>query len=320
MAMLGLKKSILVLVFFFVAGSYFGFAPSHAEENNEATSQRGRGNKERATFDHKRKDHAKVSCNVCHNVTPQNIEVTSFPGHATCTGCHNFAQEFFGRGTAFCGVCHAGGPTSRARSALFDFKEKTQRLHSVVGSDFGIDFSHPSHRKPLPQDFLVQRTGIESTGQSPLKLSAGQGAKCTDCHQRIETARAGENELTIEKGHSTCFQCHGMRPASGGRKDFPYMNDCRDCHEIGGPKATRLFNIREFSHADHDYDIRPRRKVEYRVKRPADFLCAECHKSVETAEKLTDIRMPDESTCGACHNGRIGLPDALARDVLNKLK
>jgi hypothetical protein len=319
LAMLGLKKSILVLVFL-MAGAYFSFTPSHAEENGEATAQRARGNRGNATFTHKRAEHAKISCNVCHNVTPQRIEVTSFPGHSTCIGCHNFANEFFGRGLAFCGVCHSGGPTSSARSALFDFKEKTRRLHSVSGSDFGIDFSHPTHRKPLPQDFLVHSPGKDPFGQTPLKLSAGQGARCTDCHQRIETASAGQNELTIEKGHSTCFQCHGMRPANNPRPDFPYMNDCRQCHEVGGPKATHLVNIREFSHADHDYDIRPRKKIEYRVKRPADFLCAECHKSVETAEKLTDIRMPDDSSCATCHNGRIGLPDALARDVLDKLR
>jgi len=111
-----------------------------------------------------------------------------------------------------------------------------------------------------------------------------------------------------------------MKPESGARENFPYMNDCKECHATGGSKATHLAQIREFSHADHEWDIRPRRKVDYQVKRPPDFLCVECHKSVDQARQLTDIRMPDESSCSTCHNGRLGLPDVLARDLLDKLK
>ena len=316
----GVKKSIFILVCFLLAAAFWGHAPSRADDTGTFLTQLGRGRRVLATFTHRRAEHAKVSCNACHSVTPQRIEVNYFPGHTSCIGCHNFAKEYFGRGTTFCGVCHTSTPTSAARSNLFDFKERTRTLQSQSGSDFGIDFSHPAHRKPLPQDFVIQPTGVNTSAQTPLKLSAGQGAKCTDCHQLVKTARAGDRELTIEKGHSTCFQCHGMKPEAGARADFPYMNDCRECHEAGGPKATNLARIREFSHWDHDYDIRPRRKVDYQVKRSPDFLCVECHKSVEQAVRLTDIKMPDEQTCGSCHNGRIGLPDALARDLLDKLR
>lgn len=328
MAMLRIKKSIFALACCLVLAACFGL-PSHAEETVLPNLQRPRTNRpetgrpqatrERASFDHKRKDHAKVTCNACHRVTPQQMEVVSFPAHPTCVGCHNFAKEYFTRGTGFCGVCHQGGPTSRTSAGLFNFKEKTDRLHALFGSDFGIDFSHEAHRKPLPASFEFQPVA-NRTEAAPAKLTAGQTARCTDCHQRIKKAQPGENELTIEKGHSTCFQCHGIRPDTAAREHFPYMNDCKECHEIGGSKATHLALIRDFSHADHEFDIRPRRKVDYQVKRSPDFLCAECHKSVDQAQKLTDIRMPDENTCGACHNGRLGQPDALARDVLDKLK
>jgi hypothetical protein len=327
--MLRMKKSIFALVCLLAAAAYIEF-PSHAEETDLANLQKRQTNRpqagrpqasrERASFDHKRKDHAKVSCNVCHRVTPQQMEVSSFPAHPTCVGCHNFAKEYFTRGTAFCGVCHQGGPTSRASAGLYKFKEKTDQLHALFGSDFGIDFSHESHRKPLQDNFeFLPVTTMPSEGP-PAKLTAGQTARCTDCHQRIKKANAGEREITIEKGHSTCFQCHGIKPESGAREHFPYMNDCKECHEIGGSKATHLALIRDFSHADHEFDIRPRRKADYQVKRSPDFLCAECHKSVDQSKKLTEIQMPDETTCGACHNGRLGLPDALARDVLDRLK
>lgn len=319
MAMLRIKKSIFALACFLAAGAYFGF-PSYAEESASPSLQRPKTSRERASFDHKRKEHAKVDCNACHRVTPQQMEVESFPAHPTCISCHNFAKEFFTRGTAFCGVCHQGGPTSKSSAGLFNFKERTDQLHALSGSDFGIDFSHPAHRKPLPKDFVFRPITTTSSDVPQTRLTAGQTARCTDCHQRIKKARAGENEMTIEKGHSTCFQCHGMKPESAAREKFPYMNDCKECHEIGGPKAAHLASIRDFSHADHEFDIRPRRKVDYQVKRSPDFLCGECHKSVDRANKLTDIRMPEENTCVACHNGRLGLPDVLARDVLDRLK
>jgi hypothetical protein len=324
-----IKKSLFALACLLASGAYFGL-PSYAEETastdlqrppvTKPQPQRPQATRERASFTHKRKEHEKVTCNVCHRVTPLQIEVTSFPAHPTCVSCHNFAKEYFTRGTGFCGVCHQGGPTSKASSALYGFKEKTDRLHALFGSDFGIDFSHEAHRKPLPASFEFQPVTTRPSDLPPAKLTEGQSARCTDCHQRIKKAMPGENELTIEKGHSTCFQCHGMRPDTGGRANFPYMNDCKECHEIAGPKATHLALIREFSHADHEWDIRPRKKADYRVPRPADFLCAECHKSVDQAKQLSDIRMPDESNCSSCHNGRLGLPDVLARDLLDKLK
>jgi hypothetical protein len=317
--MAGVKKRVFILGCLLVAAGSWGWSPSSADQTDVFTLMQRARSRGPATFTHKRAEHAKLSCNTCHNVTPQRIEVTSFPGHTTCIGCHNFANEVFTRGVIFCGVCHAGGPTSRLSARLFDFKERTRDLHSAMGSDFGIDFSHPSHRKPLPQDFVIRPTTVTS-GVDQITLTAGQGAKCTDCHQLVKTAQRGERELTIEKGHSTCFQCHGMKPETGAREKFPYMNDCRECHEIGGPKATNLARIREFSHWDHDYDIRPRRKAYYRETRPPDHLCVECHKSVETAEKLTDIKMPTSEGCASCHNGRIGLPDALASNILDQLR
>src|SRR5262249_23609674 len=206
-----IKKSLLAMACLLAAGAYWGI-PSQAEETVASSFQRASDSRERAIFNHKRKEHARGSCNTCHNVTPSQIEVVAFPGHGTCIGCHNFANEFFKRGVTFCGVCHEGGPTSKMRSALFNFKEKTGRTRALLGSDFGIDFSHVAHRKPLPQDFVIRPIGLQGT--SDLKLTAGEVARCTDCHQRIPNSKAGEREIGIEKGHPTCFQCHGMRPAT----------------------------------------------------------------------------------------------------------
>jgi hypothetical protein len=329
--MLGTKKIILALTCFLLMIAYFGSTDSSAGSpsapTDEAavffTPQRGGVTKERATFTHGRKEHAGVNCNACHRVTTQQVDVVSFPGHAACAGCHNFAGEYFRRGVAFCGICHTGP----SRTQLFDFQDKTRRLQSLFGSDFGIDFSHPDHRKPLPANFQVQSFANKPAGISDVTVTPGEITKCTDCHKLIQPVPVSGRELSIEKGHSTCFQCHGMRPDAGAietlsdGKKFPYMNDCRECHEIGAPKGAKdLVDIAEFRHADHEYDIRPRKKVEYRVKRPADFLCAECHKSVEQAENLSQITAPTDENCAACHNGRIGQPDVVARNILDKLR
>ena len=327
--MLGTKKIILALACFLLMGAYFGSSDSSASNSSadEAskpdtptahffTAQRGGTTKERATFTHGRREHANVNCNACHRVTPSQVDVVSWPGHAACASCHNFAGEFFRRGVGFCGICHTGP----SRTALFDFQDKTRRLQSLFGSDFGIDFSHPDHRKPLPADFQIQRIANKPAGVSDVSITPGEIAKCTDCHKLVKPVPVGGRELSIEKGHSTCFQCHGMRPDSGALANFPYMNDCRECHETGAPKGANLKDIAEFKHSDHEYDIRPRRKAEYRVKRPPDFLCAECHKSVEQAETLSQIKAPTNENCAACHNGRIGQPDAVAQNILDKLR
>jgi hypothetical protein len=49
-------------------------------------------------------------------------------------------------------------------------------------------------------------------------------------------------------------------------------------------------------------------------------LCRECHQSVVGAESLAQIKLPEENYCGQCHNGRLGLPDALDRSVLDSLR
>ena len=51
-----------------------------------------------------------------------------------------------------------------------------------------------------------------------------------------------------------------------------------------------------------------------------DRFTEKAQEAISQAKQLTEIRMPDETSCSTCHNGRLGLPDALARDLLDKLK
>ncbi len=321
MAMLGTKKIILALTCFLLMGAYFGSTDSSAESKSATGDEAAaffapQSAKERASFTHGRSEHQR-NCNNCHRVTPQQVNVINFPGHAACASCHNFAGEYFRRGVAYCGICHTGP----SRTAIFNFQKKNEILKSIERTDFFIDFSHFDHRKKeLPANFEIQRIANKPPGISDITINPGEVVKCTDCHKVIEPAPVRGPELTIEKGHSTCFQCHGMRPETNALEKFPYMNDCQGCHKVGKLAGMNLKDIAEFRHVDHQYDIRPRTKAQYREKRPSDFLCAECHKAVEQAKDLSQITAPTDENCAACHNGRIGQPDAVARDILDKLR
>ena len=259
----------------------------------------------RASFPHGKTEHRKLDCSKCHSVSTAKPEVEEFPGHKACVGCHNFAAMVFSpKPVMFCAICHEGRPVSKTQPALFKFPR------SKPASDFGIDFSHVNHLKPLPAT-LAERVVL-----SQAQLVANQKPKCTDCHRRADHPPAGTPEMVIETGHTACFRCHGENPVKP-----PNMNQCAECHKIDGPRSPNLFNrVARFKHEEHEYDIRPKRKADLRVPRAADFLCAECHSAVAAAESIAAIKLPDQNQCALCHNGRLGLPETLSADVLRGLR
>lgn len=255
-----------------------------------------------ASFPHGTRTHKTLDCAKCHTISPGQIDVKSFPGHLACTSCHNFAAEFFIKPAAFCGTCHEGRAVSRNQAALFEFPKKK------IKTDFGMDFSHPSHIKPL-----------DSGNRAELMRAAGMGAnesnRCSACHTTAAPGVARAQDVTIETGHAACFRCHDEKPLAR-----PAMFDCAQCHRLGYPQAPRLFGVvREFRHADHDYDIRPKKKSEFQAVKAADLLCSECHRAVTAAARLDEIKLPEPALCTQCHNGKVGLPDALPRSILDSL-
>jgi hypothetical protein len=307
-----IKKIILGLACVAALCAYVFASPTRADDETMAEAKDFKGGFVNSSFDHGSKKHRTLNCSVCHKVSVDQPNVTKFPGHVACINCHNLAVEALFKPAQNCGICHSKLPVSKRATYMLDFVTKTRQLKS----DFGIDFSHPSHRKPVPADVMFVRSP-----ESKFKVAIGASPKCDDCHQRIETRRADVMEMVIEKGHSTCFQCHGEKPASP-RQKFPYMNDCGQCHDLQGAKSPHLYGIvKTFHHEDHEIynDTRPVRKVEYRVK-PSDYLCVECHKTVDTAKALSDIKLPEEATCNLCHNGKLGLPDPLAANTLREIR
>src|SRR5262245_10463020 len=98
--------------------------------------------------------------------------------------------------------------------------------------------------------------------------------------------------MTIEMGHVVCFKCH----CEELRVCFAMlgMRDCVKCHQIDGARSPRLFNVvKTFRHGDHELDTWPKRKVDLRKARAADYLCAECYQAVVVVASLNEIRLPE---------------------------
>jgi len=273
-----------------------------------------------ARFKHGLQKHRTLACAECHTLTPERIEVEGFPGHAACISCHNLAGEAMTKPRVFCGVCHEARPITKSEPVLLRFP-RFSRLGGGAGvpSDFGVRFSHPAHLKAQAADPACRATAIKQITPA-MPSAAGRTPLCTDCHRRTEPPAAPE--MTLETGHATCFQCHCEQPVKPlGQAAMPAMYDCAQCHQLEGMRSPHLFGlVWEFRHQDHELDTRPRRKAEAQAERAPDYLCLECHQAVATAAGLGEIRLPEEGQCLTCHNGRVGLPDVLAKEVVESLR
>jgi hypothetical protein len=281
------------------------------------------------SFPHDQKEHIRVQCSDCHlsaKEKPINTDqpmAKDFP-HTACIRCHNFAAEFFkaamGQGSRFCGVCHEARRISRTDKAL-----RPGVFPRPQVSDFEDAFSHKAHRKSLPVGFRIVPTSNPPYGS---QFAPGDSPRCTDCHQQIKTVSVDSKEMKTEKSHATCFVCHGgapPEPRDVSADTFPFANDCKVCHELHtsgmSVRSSSLFgSIRGFRHFDHDIDIRPKKRSDFPLATAPDRLCTECHKPVDQAEKLIDIKLPLVTYCDSCHIDRKpGLPGRLSAEILNKL-
>lgn len=280
--------------------------------------------------------HRDLACAQCHVSSDQapyavigkgtpgvkDAPVTPFPGHASCVQCHNFAVMAFFK-PSYCAVCHQSNPTSIQQPGLFAAFQTARQA-----SDFGTDFSHVAHRKPLSNALQIAPPAARSPMLAQAKLTPGVALLCNDCHIQKPFV-ANQPEFGIESGHATCYTCHLAKPANAPA-DFPDRNDCKGCHvlpEASGlrQQAPNIFQngkVLEFRHADHELDTRSVKKAVAAVVKPRDYLCVECHQNTARAENLNDIKAPGLTACVACHNDkrRPGLPEPLAAAVLRTLR
>ncbi|HKV41984.1 MAG TPA: cytochrome c3 family protein [Blastocatellia bacterium] len=303
----------VVLLGWFGAASQ---ASETAKPGRPSSAVFGQATREAARFPHGKAKHRTLECSKCHMITAGKIDEDRFPGHAACITCHNFAVEALARPSTFCGICHDGRAISKNQPALFRYPKP------VVGSDFGIEFSHVSHEKPEAQPAIVVRLPLQE-----VQVGGMRQPLCIDCHNgpgaglapssRMTQAQSSvQPEISTATGHPSCFACHGEKPVA-----LPSLNQCNACHKLDAPRYPRLYGIvRDFKHPDHVYDTRPVLKVDAAIPRAPDYLCSQCHDSATKAARLDQIRLPGTSYCNDCHNGNLGLPDPLEQRVLDSLK
>jgi hypothetical protein len=287
-----------------------GLKPSSALESQVKPERETVVTRELAAFPHGKPKHKTLECSKCHKIEPGKIDETRFTGHASCLGCHNFAVEDIARPVTFCGICHNGRAVSKQQSALFKYPK------NAVRSDFGIRFGHPSHLK-LRNIAAFDRSSLNNPLLNLSVLGNGDTPRCDDCHKANDNAAMRSMpEIGTATGHPSCFVCHGEKPLAK-----PAMSECAECHALNGPHYPHYYGIvKDFKHPDHVYDTRPIIKAEVRFPRAPDYLCSECHQSAARAASLAEIKLPQVEYCNQCHNGRLGLPDALSKEVSDSMR
>ena len=168
-------------------------------------------------FSHRTPKH-QLACASCHTLSTSG-EVTEYPVHAACIGCHR--EQFFARerpAPRICSVCHVAA-TPRA-TARHPFPNPAEPL-----SPFDVAFPHAKH--------------LESFG--------GATESCAVCHQIADPqgetdaeyatkppADAGDRFwlkkgtfMTSPSAHDSCFGCHA---AEGELRPKP--SDCATCHKL----------------------------------------------------------------------------------------
>jgi c(7)-type cytochrome triheme protein len=120
---------------------------------------------------------------------------------------------------------------------------------------------------------------------SHLTKKGSSNAACADCH--------GDKTGTGARpaGHAPCAECHGK--VQGAHP----MSQCGTCHVQERPSRAPVSAwsvAATFKHDKHAMDPRSKRATN----------CIECHKGIETAKALAQVKLPAMQMCDGCHNGK----------------
>lgn len=288
----------------------------------------------------------KLACDSCHEFPTSNWkdvrvgdaafpDVTEYPQHATCFGCHR--QQFFdGPRPVICSNCHVAiSPRDTTRYPFPSLGEPF--FASIKGdqfvSDFGIHFSHEIHIEIVSRlnPFSDKNSKVHFDSASFMQEKpADADASCKVCHQTYQPQGEAADEYvtkppknlpedafwlkkgafkTVPMTHTICFTCHS---ADGGLTPAP--TDCNTCHI---PSTTK-----EPAHIDFDPKVAATmgikdnltlmkwRKRESGVFRHEWFShqelsCANCHTptAIDTLDEKTK-KVPIKSCGGGgegCH-------------------
>jgi hypothetical protein len=313
---------------------------------------------QRRIFSHNTKAHktGKYSnCASCHTLPTKNWtqprvdkqasfpDVTNFPYHNSCFGCHT--KDIYSQGGAFCGGCHTV-PSMRARAVLrFPIRSHPTQFTTL--------FPHNVHQDVIASnrprtDYAVAH--FVSASYVPDDPPKPKFYNCVICHESTTAIPKYEprkltttpEELkalpavvadTFEKpisaeffkdspnSHASCFSCHYQF------KNLPEgKQGCNGCHELTKPffekNVIRRYSLK-FDHEtkDHKSDcttchLRITQVGDTRQMKDADVpivSCRACHAKQEEAPfrkvLFTELAERDKNPtfqCTYCHTSEIG--------------
>lgn len=267
----------------------------------------------RDSFRHSTASHKRLDCSSCHKVPTGNWvaargfpDVSDFPGHASCFGCHR-KDIFTGNKPAFCAGCHVNpGPRGAARFP-FPVKSRSHEFQTIFPHNVHQDIiaGVPNLRDEVAVAHFVNASFSVRVDDKP-KFN-----NCAICHETSDTvgrmlartpakqqplvpaapdafvAKAGYFK-DMPEGHASCFACHyqGAKPVAA---------NCAGCHSLTTPYAASL-TVRRYSF-----------KFDHQQKDHANADCMTCHVRISQnadVRKLTDADVPFIS-CYSCHTDKI---------------
>lgn len=288
----------------------------------------------------------KLTCDSCHKVPSKNWkefrkgdaafpDVTDFPEHASCLGCHR--QQFFARerpAPVICANCHVNNsPRDTSRflfPSLVDVIDPLLKRRDFV-SEFSVGFPHDKHIDVVglnvPRGDDMRALFVNVSVQE--KKKDASPASCPVCHQTyLPQGNSSEEYVTkppknlgdnfwLKKGtfktipnsHTTCFTCHN---ADSGVAPEP--KDCNVCHKLSSAIGGVKFDFDQKLAGDMGITdkvilARWRRRISSGAFRHEggehpDLNCMSCH-NVATFNTLDlkTLKVPVRSCGGAdgCH-------------------
>ena len=294
----------------------------------------------------------KLSCGSCHQVPSKNwkevrkgdaafADVTDFPEHSTCLGCHR--EQFFARerpAPSICSNCHiAVTPRDTERwlfPSLGDLTDPKLKRRDFV-SEFRVGFPHDKHLDAIG---LNKRPALLSGGsptpnEVPFVATSFQDKKtappksCPVCHETyLPQGNSSEEYVikppktlgdafwlkkgtfkTIPTSHTVCFTCHN---ADSGIPPEP--KNCEMCHKLAVTQPRKVdFDSKSAASMGANQMMldRWRRRISAGAFRHEggmhpDLSCLNCHDAASATFNTVDpdtMKVPVSSCGGAegCH-------------------
>ncbi|MFN2531006.1 MAG: cytochrome c3 family protein [Pyrinomonadaceae bacterium] len=261
-------------------------------------------------FSHATKKH-QAACSSCHKVptegwrkTSSFPDVTDFPDHAACVGCHR-VQFFKGAKPPICAGCHTQTAPRAASRLLFQDAARERQ--------FTIEFPHDKH-----QDVIANlNRGPESSvafahtsyRSEPVVDEKANYNNCSICHrQRSQVPVLGWQDAfhpdaatfkSVPNTHEMCFSCHWQAAQ-------PVNENCGGCHKLANVFKSTDVPVRISLKFKHEGGGEKKNHVAE---------CTSCHINITKASSVRGLK-PDVpiTACTECHNH-----DGLRQDLNKEL-